>query len=240
MTLSEPPPGWGSDNLTKYLDDARHNAYASFHNLRDEYRRLSDIDTAFRKAIDSLLNTADWFAAFFLLRSHSSFLAGLSLSMSGQVPEGYACLRLALENSLYGFYLSKNPSSQITWLNRHESAEAKKKVRDEFKIRALLASLKTSNPAEGTVVEALYDRTIDYGAHPNERALMQNLRMEKSADGVQFQVAYLTDDTMAFRLLVKTVAQVGVCSLEIFRLIYRERFDITGLTDMLQKLKHGL
>jgi hypothetical protein len=64
--------------------------------------------------------------------------------------------------------------------------------------------------------------------------------MEKSEADVQFQVAYLTDDTIAFRLLVKTVAQVGVCSLEIFRLIYRERFDITGLTDMLQKLKQGL
>lgn len=240
MTLSEPPPGWGSDNLTKYLDDAQHNAYAFFHNLPDEYRRLSDIDIAFRKAIDSLLNTADWFAAFFLLRSHSSFLTGLSLSMSGQVPEGYACLRLVLENSLYGFYLSKNPSSQVTWLNRHESADAKKKVRDEFKIRALLDSLKATSAAEGTVVEALYDRTIDYGAHPNELALMQSLRMEKNADGVQFQVAYLSDDTMAFRLLLKTVAQIGVSSLEIFRLVYRERFDIMGLTDMLQKLKQGL
>jgi hypothetical protein len=59
MTLSEPPPGWGSDNITKYLDDARHNAYASFHNLRAEYQKFSDIDIAFRKAIDSLPNTAD-------------------------------------------------------------------------------------------------------------------------------------------------------------------------------------
>jgi hypothetical protein len=127
MPLSTPPPGWGSDDLSKYLDDARHNAYATFHNLKGDYRRFSDIDLAFRKAIDSLLNTADWFAAFFLLRTHSSILTGVSLAMSGQVPEGYACLRLALENSLYGFYLSKNPSAQITWLNRHESADAKKR-----------------------------------------------------------------------------------------------------------------
>lgn len=240
MTLSEAPPNWGSDNITKYIDDARHNAYASFHNLRSEYRRFSEIDIAFRKATDSLINTAAWFAAFFLLRSHSSFLAGLSLSMSGQVPEGYACLRLVLENSLYGFYLSRNPSSQETWLSRHESAEAKKKVRDEFKIRALLDTLIKTNTAEGKVLEMLYDRAIDYGAHPNERALMQCLRMEKDAKGVKFQVAYLSDDTIAFRLLLKSVAQIGLCSLDIFRLIYRERFDITGLSDTLQKLKQGL
>jgi hypothetical protein len=103
-----------------------------------------------------------------------------------------------------------------------------------------LDSLKATNLAEGNIAETLYDRTIDYGAHPNERALMQNLRMGKDASGVQFQVTYLTDDTPAYRLLLKTVAQVAVCSLGIFRLIFRERFDITGLTDMIEKLKQGL
>ena len=109
MSLPIPPPEWGTDELTKFLDVARSNSYATFHNLRDEYRRLAEIDGAFRKAVDGLFNTKDWFAAFFLLRAHSSFLGGVRLSISGQVPEGYACLRLALENALYGFYLYKNP-----------------------------------------------------------------------------------------------------------------------------------
>jgi hypothetical protein len=240
MPLPDSPRGWGTDELTKLLDAARTNAYATFHNLPEEYRVLSAIDVAFRKAIDSLLNTEDWFAAFFLLKAHSSYFAGVRLSLGGQVSEAYACLRTCLENSLYGFYLSKNPGSTETWLCRHDSDAAKKKVKDEFKIRTLLNTLKTADSAEGNGTEVLYERTIDYGAHPNERALMQTLKMDKTADTVEFQVVYLTGDTPSLRLVLRTCAQVGVCALGIFRLIYRERFDLVGLSETLVTLRRGL
>ncbi len=120
MSLLTPPPGWGKDELTKFMDVARGNTYATFHNLPSEYRKLADIDAAYRKAIDSLLNTKDWFAAFFLLKAHSSFMASTRVALTGQVSESYACLRLCLENSLYGLYLAKNPSSQETWLRKHD------------------------------------------------------------------------------------------------------------------------
>ena len=35
------PPGWGADEITKFIDTARGNAYASFANLKAEYGRLS-------------------------------------------------------------------------------------------------------------------------------------------------------------------------------------------------------
>ena len=52
--LTEPPPEWGNDELTKFLDNAVANTYATFHNLKPEYTKLSVIDAAFRKAIDHL------------------------------------------------------------------------------------------------------------------------------------------------------------------------------------------
>jgi len=240
MSLPDKPPGWGTDELSNFLDVARSNSYATFHNLRDEYRRLEDIDGAFRKVVDSLINTKDWFAAFFLLRAHSSFLGGVRLSISGQVSEGYACLRLALENALYGFYLSRNPGSRETWLSRHDSDAAKKKVRNEFKIRTLFDTLKRVDAHEAQVAQTLYERSIDYGAHPNERALMQSMKMHKEADKIEFKVIYLTEDTLSLRLVLKTCAQVGVCCLGIFRHVYRERFDLVGLTDTLSALRKGL
>jgi hypothetical protein len=81
MPLPNPPNGWGADDLTKFIDMARLNAYATFDNLKDEYAKLSDIDAALRKLIDNLTNTKDWFAAFFLLRAHSALLSAVQLAM---------------------------------------------------------------------------------------------------------------------------------------------------------------
>ena len=240
MSLPEQPAGWGDDDLTKYLDNSRHNAFATYSNLRKEYLLLSEIDVVFHKAIEYLFNTNQPFAAFFLLRAHSSFLAGSRLSMSGQVPEGYACLRLALENALYGLYLTNKPESQETWFGRHDSEASKKAMREKFKVGTLFKTLREVNKTAADATEQLYERTIDYGAHPNERALMQILNIDKGEDRVEFKVAYLTEDTPALRLILKTTAQVGICTLDIFRLIFRERFDIVGITDMLNKLRRGL
>jgi hypothetical protein len=35
-------------------------------------------------------------------------------------------------------------------------------------------------------------------------------------------------------------AQVGACGLRIFRLVYRERFDLLGLTEELNRVMRGL
>ena len=95
--------------------------------------------------------------------------------MSAQVPETYIILRSALENALYGYYFHCSPASRKTWLRRHDNAEYKKKVKNEFQIRRLLIELAKSSRFQAQKLEKLYDRTIDYGAHPNERGLFQSL-----------------------------------------------------------------
>ncbi len=239
--LPEPPPDWGRDTLTNFIDEARANTYATFHNLKAEYNRLSQIEAALRLATDNLSHTKDWFAAFFLMRAHACFLGAARLVLSGQATETYACLRAVLENALYGFYLSRNPASCETWLRRNESDAAKRAVRDEFTIRRLLEALKAADAQEGNVAEALYNETIDYGAHPNERALIQAFKMEKGEGRIEFQVGYLAGgDSPASLLALRRAAQVGVSVLSVFSLVYRERFDILGLNDTIRRLRQGL
>ena len=235
-----PPKGWGDDEITKFFDILSENSYATYANLRSWFQKLVAIDSAYRKLIDSLHNSQDWFAAFFLLRAHSNYLTAVRLSASGQLPETYTVLRSCLENGLYGLYLSKNPSSRETWLRRHDTDAHKQKVRDEFKIATLLKLLSSIDAKEGEVAETLYERAIDCGAHPNELALMQTLQMVKDSEKIEFKVAYVEVRSSQFQLALKTTAQVGVCVLGIFRLVYKERFDIIGLTDSLIRLREGL
>ena len=144
----KPPAGWGQDELTKFIELARRNQYATFQNLGGPYRRLRELDDLFLKALSNLDNPTEWVPAFFFYRSHSAFRAAVQLSMAGQIPETYMVLRGCLEFALYGVYFWRNPDSWPIWCERHESPAAKKKVRKEFKTRALFDAVPGLNPAD--------------------------------------------------------------------------------------------
>ena len=240
MSKQPPPPGWGNDEITQFIDHARSHEYATFANCKEEFKKLRQIDALFRQLISNLFNTKEWFAAFFLLRTHSSYLGAVRLAMSSQVPETYIVLRSALENALYGHYLYKNPSSRETWLRRHDSEAHKKTVRSEFTISRLLEELQKSSKREAQIAKNLYDQTIDYGAHPNERALSQSLQITEGDSRIELKILYLDEDSKPFRLVLRRTAQVGASVLGIFRLVFKERYDILGLTLALDSLKQGL
>jgi hypothetical protein len=234
------PKDWGQDKLSNFIETAQQNTFATFANLKDVFKLLKDIDESFRRITDNIDNVKDWFPAFFLLRAHSSYLGAVRLSTSGQLPEAYMVLRGCLENSLYGFYLFKKPKSAEVWLNRHDDEVAKKKARNEFRIGPMFKLLSSNDSKLGTVASDLYERTIDYGAHPNAWALLTNLAKKKDSDSIRFELNYLTGRSPALALCLKTNAQVGVCSLLVFKLVFKERFDLLGISDNLQKLRRGL
>ena len=240
MPLPTPPPNWEANEISKFFDAARANEFATFANKTDEVARLSDIDLGYRRAIDGVNHSTDWFAGFFLIRAHSNYLAACRLCWSAQIPESYALLRSCLESALYGLYLGKHPKSRETWLRRQDDPAAKQKVINEFRITKLLKLAAEEDAKEGAVAKRLYEQTIDLGAHPNELALMQTLKINKSADRIEFKSNYLDQDSVALSLALKTTAQVGVCALSLFRVIYPERFNIVGVTDLLHHVKQGL
>jgi len=239
MPFPDPPPDWGNDEISKFIDHARGNEFATFANLKDEAAYLIEIDLLFRVAVDALNHSKDWFAGFFVLRAHSNFLAACRLVWSGQIPETYELLRSCLENALYCLYLAKNPDSRETWLRRHDNEDTKKAVRAEFKIGTLLDLASAVAPAEGPIARKLYDRSIDYGAHPNERALMQSLKIIEGVEQIKFQVIYQEHDSVQLRFALKTTAEFGICALSLIQGAYQERFAILGMADELTKLKKG-
>ena len=234
------PPDWGKDSLSEFIETARHNMFATFVNLPAQYNILKNIHGVYKHIIDNLINTPEWFAGFFLLKSHSAYLGGVRFAISGQCAETYMVLRGCIEAAIYGLYLSRNKKSHETWLNRHTSEECLKRVKEEFRIGKLFNFLESVDPTIYKTAKLLYERTIDYGAHPNELALTSLLKRSDEGDVVKFNLNYLSGDSSAFRLSIKTTAEVGLCSLYIFKNVYNDRFKILGVTDKLEKLKSGL
>ena len=64
-----PPPNWGADEVSNFLEVAQRNAFGSFVQLRAPFAKLIAIDACYRRLIENLNYTREWFAAFFVLRA---------------------------------------------------------------------------------------------------------------------------------------------------------------------------
>jgi len=241
MNLPDPPIGWGADELTTFFDFARGNSFANFEHLKSEYGKLSEIDAVFEMVVKNLNHIS--FSALFVFQAHSAFRGALCLLLGGQVAEAYPCLRLSLENALYGIYFFKNPKSLQIWMRRHESDEAKKKVRKEFQISggpsSLMETLKTSDKNLGGAFKILYEHTIDFGAHPNQYGLRQRTRATKvDENNINLEMNYLVrGDSPASKIAFDCAASVGMAVLSVFRLVYIDRFNNLGITQNMEVLK---
>lgn len=236
----EPPPGWGNDNITDFIDQALENTYATVGQGKQIFTRLKDIDNAFRDAVRCFDNCPELYVSFFLLRSHSCFLAASRLALSTQVYECYPVLRSCLEAALYGFFVANRSKAQDIWLKRDDSPKDRLKMRQTFSNKAVLGVLKQKDTHLYTPVKELYERTIDLGAHPNPTGILGGVQMHKNDTGVKIETHYLTDNSDHINLALKTTAQVGISVLRVFQHVIPHRFEIMGLNDRIATLSKGL
>ena len=69
-------------------------------------------------------------------------------------------------------------------------------------------------------------------------SITSNLKIMEKEDHKDYISNYLHSDAIYNSL--RTLAQVGVCALLIFQEIFRERFELLGVSSELPKLREGL
>jgi hypothetical protein len=234
------PPNWNTDLLSQFMQLSMHNIFATFHNKKKEYNTLKDINECYQKIIDHLLNTPDLLEGLLLLRSHSAYYAACRLAMSSQVPETFVVLRSSLENALYALHIKKNPTAGEIWLKRHDNEDTLKDTRKEFTYKNVIETLEKTDSSICKTTKNLYERAIDFGAHPNEQAITSSLKLIDTESRREFRQLYLTADDLQLSHGLKSTAQAGLCTLYIFRHIFKERFDIMGITSVMDRYRTKL
>ena len=234
------PPRWAEDPLSEFIQDSFKNTIASFVQKKQEFNLLLKVDAVFRGIGGNLDNSEDPFAPNFLHRSHSAFLASCRLSMSGQAAETFPQLRSCLEYALYALHINENPTLSKDWVRRHENEDSLKKAKQSFRHGDVMKTLLARDIALHKSLSDLYQRTIDFGGHPNQRAVSSSLAMRKESDTTVVRNQFLHGDSAALDHALRTNAQIGLGSLLVFQLIYNERFDILDLRDTLESLKRVL
>lgn len=232
---------WGNDELTKHLDSAREHQFATYANKVPARRKIVEIDKCFWRLLNkSVYDPNDMVTVFLMFRAHSAYRAASSCAFAGQFVELQPLLRLMLECGGYAFLIDRNPRLAKVWLNRRESEAARREVKREFNSQTVRKSLASSDEHLKSVFGDLYERTIDFGAHPNEMSVTSGITIEGKDDEGNFNLIYLHGDGVALDYSLKFAAQVGVCALLIFQEIFRERFELLGISSELAQLRRSL
>lgn len=234
------PPRWGDDTLSSFLNQAFQNTLATFVRKRPGFELLVRIDGHFMRIGENLVNPPDLLGATLLLRSHSAFRAACRLATSGQASDTFPVLRACLEYALYSLHINTHQPLGEVWMRRHDNDDAKRRVRRDFQHVTVMETLRTRDGTLYPTIEQLYERAVDFGAHPNERAITGSMTLEEQSDRVVFAQIYLHGDSLSLDHVIKTTAQIGLGSLCIFRHIFRERFEILGLRDVIDQLRREL
>jgi len=94
--------------------------------------------------------------------------------------------------------MSENKGLDELWLRRHDDSDSKKAMKKEFTPTNIRATIETKNQHIEGVFKDLYDRAIDFGAHPNERSVTTNLTKIDHEKSTEFESAYARGDGPQF------------------------------------------
>jgi len=241
-TTEKQLPPWESDSLSSLLKDAQFNERASSLNLPDVYSLLTQIDSTFKSVAAAIANdNRDELLVprFLLVRVRSAFLAAVRLSMGGQAFEAMLVLRAAIEQAWYGLHIARDPrppQRSTTWLKRHNGPAAKQKCKEEFTISNVRRTHETLDPAGAKMLHKLYEITIDYGAHPNERGILASMQRKEAADTVTYQVGILNPQPLLVAVTLKTAIEIAIGVLKVAQLILPQQLKVAGLDMTIQQL----
>jgi hypothetical protein len=234
------PHHWNEGHLFPFIEACWSNSIACFGNKTLFCQRLSAIDGLFEEIhkdfkperIEQLVPT------FLFVRSFTAYRASVMVA-SALPTEGYALIRLCLENAGYAHLIAPNSELAEIWFRRDESELSRRAVRQAFTQTAVRESIASRDGRLAEIYQSLYERSIDFGAHPNEKAVTMNLHKESMNTGM-IRMSTLPGDGLALDHALRTCAQAGICALKIFQLIFPNQFSSFDGPSRINALSAGL
>src|SRR5258708_15498289 len=115
-----------------------------------------------------------------------------------------------------------------------------KAARKNFRHELVVESVSAANMHAGKRFEDLYQRTIDFGGHPNERSVTGSMKMIEEPERRVMVAIKLHGDDAALDKALKSVAQSAMVSLVILQVIYYFQFGILCLNTAILQLRKWL
>lgn len=225
------------DDLIAFLEMAHSNQKANVATFAKPYSLISRINDCFSVAGKHLINPQSMMAGILFLRCQYAYKTAAGLTLSGQIVETFVMMRSCLEYAGYALLVFDDPDLEEIFLNRHVGADQMKVQKEKFKIINVKAAISRYDSKLGENFQIFYERSVDFGGHPNPHATNSALIMERSDDAVTITPLALSTNSQAILHAMKSVAQVGLTALFIFQHIFSEKFKILGIQSEMAALR---
>lgn len=235
----EPPPEWGDDPLTDYFEIAHKNRWASFVHEREGVDLLLRIDAWLETLRKGLINPKHNVSALLLLRAQLLFRATCDPALSSNHYASMPVQRACLEAAAYALWCAKDAEALKVWMDRDESNQTKKAARSFFKHGDTNKAIARCDTKLAEIYAKLYDRAIDFGAHPNALGIWAGSDIQPDGDDFEMMQIGLHGRGVALDAAMKASAQAGVFTIRIAELIWPERVGLLGLRDEMWALRES-
>ncbi len=196
--------------LREFLKAATENETECLSEYPDFIDFIDKIDGLFRRFLADEIR-GDPMAGTLFINAHASFLAACRIAVSGQSPPTFMALRGALESALFGLIASRSEENRSIWLDRDRNLKRSRKL---YSARSALKLLEDDDPNLCAMVAEAYELTIEFGAHPNARSVMEHLTI---VEGRSVTLTYLQSmPSTAFVRAVLACIETGLIIIYVF------------------------
>ncbi|MGA2999900.1 hypothetical protein [Bradyrhizobium sp.] len=215
------PDEWLRGDLFPFIEECWSNSVALVALNNVVAARLTAIDEIFHSVHGAFKpkDETQLVPVLLFLRSFSAFRASVMVGLSLPT-DAFPLQRSCLEYAGYAKLVAAQPELAKLWLQRDDNLA---EVRKKFSNRAVREAIEKDDAELGGIYQHLYELSIDFGAHPNEKGVLGSVVKGSLATG-NMQVMMLPGDSLQLQHGLKTCARIGICSLKIFNLIFRDHF----------------
>jgi hypothetical protein len=139
------------------------------------------------------------------------------MTLAGQIAESFVMNRSCLEYAGYALAIFADqrlegiPTREEVFVNRNVDHDSLKAQKAEFRVSRIRAIISNYDQKLAANFKLLYDRSIEYGGHPNPYGVLTAMKMETKDDQLtSITTLALTDDPTITMFAMKNVAQVGL------------------------------
>jgi hypothetical protein len=170
------------DTLSNYLKATIEN---HVHHTKEEPNLMGmihEMDRIFHQEIFAKEYDANAATILLAMNSYMMLSNAVLQALSGHQVAVFPVARAALESACYAYLTSSDKKMSEIWFNRGKSKTATDNCRKAFTIGAVVTKLSFISPDMSDYLKQLYEWSIEYGAHPNIKAISHHLRDSGEVD----------------------------------------------------------
>jgi hypothetical protein len=225
------------DNLIPFLELVASNQKANIANFPTAYNLIRRVNICLSIAGKNLVDPKPIMAGLLFLRCQYSYKAAAGMALSGQVVETFVMMRSCLEYAGYALVIFHDQTLESIFMSRHVSAQDMQVQKQKFRISEVKKVIASFDAKLANIFNNLYERSIDFGGHPNPHAAMSTVEMPDDALNQSFMAVALSADAKVLLHAMKSVSQVGLTTLFIFQHIFKAKFELLGIRTEMDRLK---